>query len=242
MKKYKTNNAVKLFGSKVVDTVYDQSRLDGLRTSYISTEKLVIYNVASEGMKLDEIQVLKNLKSVHSFIVLNYNDVAINVQTLSAVHKIISHDIIEEQNSGHFRRSDVFMRNLSKPLKINPVSSELFQGKLDEIMGSSFDTIKKAKLVGALIIKEQPFADCNKRTAFSIMNLILIKENIGFVNMSEEIILSDFQDALEDLFINNNRTLFESTIDKSLLYTEDYLELSGIECETTYKESIDFEL
>lgn len=241
MKQYKTNNAVKLFSSKVVDTVYDQSRLDGLRTSYISTEKLVIYNVASEGMKLDEIQVLKNLKAIHNFIILNYNDIAINVQTLNAIHKIVSHDLIEEQNSGRFRRSDVFMRNLSKPLKISPVSNELFQGKLDEIMCSSMESIEKAKLIGALIIKEQPFVDCNKRTAFAAMNLILIKQNIGFVNMSEDVILNEFQQALEELFIKNDRTLFNSTLENSILFTEDYLELTGVVRKTMYKDSIDFE-
>lgn len=225
---YKTNNAVKLFSSKIVDTVYDQSRLDGLTTTYISTEKLVNYNVASEGMTLTEIQVLKNLKSTQSFLILNFNELSINKNAINTIHSVVAHDLMQDSEVGRFRKGNVRMRNLSVEMVISPVSEVMFEDKLDEITNSNLSIEDKCVRYGALIIREHPFADCNKRTAVSFMNLYLLKNNVGYVNLSDKVIQGEFQDALEKMFLDNDTKLFTNIIKSSILETDEYQLSKGV--------------
>ena len=208
------NQASKLAIAKMVDTIHSLSKLDNCQTNYISTKRFIETDTIPEMTKHDY-NVINNLKSSLNLIINNNDIIKLDINSLRDINKRIGINLI--QNNGFFRSSDVYISGLSRQHIVPPASEVLFADELDNILYNDGELSgKNIVKAGAYIIKSQPFTDGNKRTAFVFMNLALIKADIGIVNLQENIIYNEFQECLEELFINNDDTKFNDLVSANI--------------------------
>ncbi len=177
----KVESCIALAKRNLVDSIYKQSILEGIATTYSDTETIINEGIAN-NMSTTDITKILNLKHSWNFIldreVLSYPT---NYAILCEINHLVEEGI--STLSGHIRKLPVTIGGSTyiPPIPLEYKVKEELQRFLD--MDVSIDTGIELILY---VMKKQLFIDGNKRTAVIFANHYLIRNGLGIVVIPSE--------------------------------------------------------
>lgn len=193
----------------LVDSIYKQSILEGVATTYSDTETIVNEGKVRDMSTLD-VQKILNLKHAWEFIMdYDVECCPTNYALLCQINGLVEEGI--SYSAGKIRSTPVTIGGSSY---IAPIPFE-FKTKEDIesiVNDTELDHVTKAARLIAYSMKTQTFMDGNKRTAVIFGNHYLISHGVGLMVVPVEkieryktLLLDYYEDRSEDLirfFIN----------------------------------------
>jgi Fic family protein len=183
----------------LVDSIYKQSVLEGVVTTYSDTETLV------EGGKImnmtaTDAQKVINLKQAWEFILTDgVVDIPSNFIILSQINAIVEEGL--SYSAGKVRSIPVKIGGSSY---IPPIPFEAqIKEDIETIVNSNDDVVEKAISALLYIKRKQIFLDGNKRTAVIFANHILIKSGSGLLVVPNEKV-SEYKKLLIEYYETND--------------------------------------
>lgn len=184
----------------LIDSIYRSAKLEGIAVTFPQTEA-IYHGGTVEGLKVDEIVTINNLKHAWSFILDNL-DYPLDYPYICKINNIIGSNLF--QNPGFLRKGEVFIGGIDpktwKP-KI-PIEDE-YKDKINELRIIE-NPIDRAIEIMLYSMRYQPFWDGNKRTAMLAANQILISEGCGVLTIAESQQIT-FKEKVVDYYITNNK-------------------------------------
>jgi len=162
----------------LVDSIYKQSILEGVATTYSDTETIVNEGKVRDMSTLD-VQKIVNLKHAWEFIMdYNVESYPTNYALLCQINGLIQEGI--SYNAGKIRSTSVTIGGSSyiPPIPFEYMVKEDIEQIIHEV--DCDDITKAAKLI-AYSTKTQTFLDGNKRTAVIFGNHYLISHGKGLM-------------------------------------------------------------
>ena len=162
-------------------TIHSQAILEGVATTFASTED-IIEGARVSGMSATDVHKILNMKHAWEFIL--DEDVIQSSQNLGLMQQI--NKLIEEgfyYNAGEIRDVPVTIGGTRWKPEL-PLQS-VVQESLDQIFASSKSKIDKAIDVMLYIQRTQIFLDGNKRTAVIFANHYMIANGLGLMFVPE---------------------------------------------------------
>ncbi len=194
----KNKNLVEKFG---FDFVYTSAKIEGNTYSKADALTLLDYGQTCGGKKYSDAKMLINLNKAFKYILTD--DCIINKHKIRTLHHILADDLVEDEDRGSVRKKGV----LIKGSDYIPLSdSTTLESELDRLITTS-KTIQnpydKALYIHNNLAYLQFFADVNKRTARTMLNLSLICDKKMLLIPAEELISMYIQGIL-DYYENGN--------------------------------------
>ena len=160
----------------LVDSIYKQSILEGIATTYSDTETIVNEGIA-RNMNAEDVTKILNLKHSWNFIldrdVLSYPT---NYAILCEINHLVEEGI--STLSGHIRKLPV---TIGGSTYIPPIPLEYqVKEELNELLNKDISIDTGIELI-LYVMKKQLFIDGNKRTAIIFANHYLIRNGLGIV-------------------------------------------------------------
>ena len=169
-----------------VDVSYGSSRLEGISTTYLDTERLLAKGrSAASAKERSDILMLLNHKDAIHFILENreadtsYIPMGFNLSTVQHIHALLMSDIhpdVEEIGKPRLREVGIegsVYHPLSIPTEVNDVLNGVLE-KCDKIT----DPFEQSFFALVHLAYLQPFGDGNKRTSRMMANVPLLKANL----------------------------------------------------------------
>lgn len=209
----RTKVNIDLARRNLVDSIYKQSMLEGVATTYSQTETLINGGKVTDMSGID-VQKVINLKHSWEFIldkdvIRCPTDYALLCQVNSLVEEGISY------NAGRIRSTPVTIGGSSY---IPPLPFE-FQIKedLENITKnhSYTDEEKGARLI-AYIMKTQAFLDGNKRTAVIFGNHFLISRGLGLIVVPVDL-LDEYKKLLIEYYEDKSDKIIKFFLEKCFI-------------------------
>ena len=207
--KYNLTKEQNIFLAKrnIVDNIYANARMEGLNITFPQT-KTILDGINVPNLKLDEIQVILNLRDAWKYVINNI-DVPFNIEFICKINELVSRN--ESIEWGFLRSGRVEITGTSYIPKI-PIKTEV-EERIKEICKIE-NTTERAIEYMLYGMKAQLFWDGNKRTSTIAANKIMIENGNGIIKVPENkleefnILLSKFytDDCKDDLkqFLFNN--------------------------------------
>lgn len=188
----KNKNLVEKFG---FDFIYTSAKIEGNTYSKADALTLLEYGKTSGGKSYSDAKMLLNLNRAFKYI-LN-DDCYINKHKIRTIHQILADDLVDDEDIGAVRKKGV----LIKGSDYIPLSDSItLESELDRML-SIYKTIQnpydKALYIHNNLAYLQYFADVNKRTARTILNLSLKCDNKMLLIPQEELISVYIEGVLE---------------------------------------------
>lgn len=188
----KNRNLVEKFG---FDFVYTSAKIEGNTYSKADALTLLEYGRTSGGKSYSDAKMLLNLNKAFRFII--EDDCIINKHKIRTIHQILGDDLVEDSELRAVRKKGV----LIKGSDYTPLSDSItLESELDRML-SITQTIQnpydKALYLHNNIAYLQYFADANKRTARTILNLSLKCDGKMLLIPQEELISLYIEGILE---------------------------------------------
>lgn len=210
--KYKLTQEENLFLAKknLIDNIYSNARLEEINITFEQT-KNILEGINVPNLKIDEIQVILNLRDAWNFVINNIHK-DFDLEFICKVNEFVARN--ESLEWGTLRRGKV---EITGTTYIPEVPNEdLVREKINSIMQIENDTERAIEymLYG---MREQLFWDGNKRTSTICANKIMIENGAGIIkvpdNKLEEfnILLSEFYDTNDNSKIKS--FLYDNCID-----------------------------
>lgn len=178
---YETEASIAIARRNMVDSIYKQSILEGIATTYSDTETIVNEGIVHD-MDSEDVTKILNLKHSWNFIldrdVLKYRT---NYAILCEVNRLIEEGLTVL--SGQLRRLSV---SIGGSTYIPPIPLEYqVKEELERLMDSKPSIDVGIELI-LYVMKKQLFIDGNKRTAIVFANHYLIRNGLGIVVIPAE--------------------------------------------------------
>ena len=170
----------------VVDVSYGSSRLEGISTNYLDTEKLLAKGrSATSTEERSDMIMLLNHRDTIQFILENreadtsYVPMGFNLSTIQYIHALLMSDIhpdVEEIGKPRLREVSIegsVYHPLSIPTEITDALNRVLE-KCDQIM----DPFEQSFFALVHLAYLQPFGDGNKRTSRMMANIPLLQANL----------------------------------------------------------------
>lgn len=188
----KNKNLVEKFG---FDFVYTSAKIEGNTYSKADALTLLEYGKTSGGKSYSDAKMLLNLNRAFKYI-LN-DDCHINKHKIRVIHQILADDLVNYEDIGAVRKKGV----LIKGSDYIPLSDSItLESELDRMLGiyqTIQDPYDKALYIHNNLAYLQYFADVNKRTARTMLNLSLKCDDKMLLIPQEELILLYIEGILE---------------------------------------------
>jgi len=183
----------------MVDSIYKQSILEGIVTTYSDTETIVNGGIV-KGMTTKDISKVVNLKRAWEFImsegVITYPT---NYAILCQINAIVEDGF--SYSAGKIRSIPV---SIGGSTYIPPIPLEIkVKDEINRIINSSDDVIETTIKILLYVMKTQIFLDGNKRTAVIFANHYLISRGKGLIAIPVELV-SEYKKMLIDYYENKN--------------------------------------
>ncbi|MDE7161407.1 MAG: Fic family protein, partial [Anaeroplasmataceae bacterium] len=196
----------------LVDSIYKQSILEGVATTYSDTETIVNGGIVKD-MTASDITKVINLKRAWEFImsegVITYPS---NYEVLCQINSIVEEGF--SYSAGKIRSIPVSIGGSSY---IPPIPFETrVKETLQEIMNSSRNVINTTIELLLYIMKTQIFLDGNKRTAVLFANHYMISKGYGLIVIPAEIV-REYKKLLIDYYEEKNDNIKKFLKEKCLL-------------------------
>ena len=176
--KYNMTKEQNIFLAKrnLVDSIWKSANLEGIAVTYPETQAILDGGNAN-GLKMDEIVTINNLKHAWYFILEN-EDVSNNFNILREINKIVGANLII--NCGDLRATPVTIGGTDwKPPF--PIESQIKE-ELEELLKIENET-ERAITIMLWGMRRQMFIDGNKRTSMLFANKIMIENGCGIITI-----------------------------------------------------------
>lgn len=180
--KYDMTEEQNIFLAKrnIVDSIWKSANLEGIAVTYPETQAILDGGNAN-GLKMDEIVTINNLKHAWYFILEN-EDVPNNFNILREINKIVGANLII--NCGNLRIAPVTIGGTDwKPPF--PIESKIKE-ELEELLKIKNET-ERAITIMLWGMRRQMFIDGNKRTSMLFANKIMIDNGCGIITIANEL-------------------------------------------------------
>ena len=168
----------------IVDYIWKSANLEGIGVTYPETQ--VIYdNGIVNGLKVDDIIAINNLKYAWNFILEN-EDINYDYNVLCYIHKLVADKLGPSTVLGRIRTTPVNIGGTTwKPAF--PIESKIKE-ELEEILNGEYESKTELAIVCMLyVMRKQMFIDGNKRVAMLFANKIMIDNGCGIISISQEL-------------------------------------------------------
>lgn len=173
----------------LIDLSWASSRLEGNTYTRLDTERLIRFGEAAEGKDAIETQMILNHKAAIEYLVHDAEHVAVNPETIIAIHALLSDGLLADPMAcGKLRNRAVEIGgSVYLPIALPQRIEELFGIVLDMAAGIE-DPFEQAFFLMVHLPYLQPFEDVNKRVSRLAANIPLIKGNLSplsFIDVPE---------------------------------------------------------
>lgn len=196
----------------MVDSIYKQSILEGIATTYSDTETIVNGGKVKD-MTAKDISKVVNLKRAWEFImsegVITYPT---NYAILCQINAIVEDGF--SYSAGKIRSLPV---SIGGSTYIPPIPFESkVKDDINRIINSSADIIEKTISILLYVMKTQIFLDGNKRTAVLFANHYMISKGYGLIVIPAELV-SEYKKHLINYYENKNDNIRDFLREKCLI-------------------------
>lgn len=203
----------------LIDLSWASSRLEGNTYTRLDTERLIRFGEAAEGKDAIETQMILNHKAAIEYLVHDAERVAVNADTIIAIHALLSDGLLADPMAcGRLRNRAVEIGgSVYLPIALPQRIEELFGIVLDMAAGIE-DPFEQAFFLMVHLPYLQPFEDVNKRVSRLAANIPLIKGNLSplsFIDVPERAYIDALLGVYELSRIELLRDVFVWTYERS---------------------------
>ena len=210
--KYNLTKEQNIFLAKrnIVDNIYANARMEGVNVTFPQT-KTILDGVNVPNLRLDEIQVILNLRDAWKYIINNI-DAPFNMDFICKINELVARN--ESIEWGVLRRGTVEITGTSYIPEI-PIRNKV-EKQIENILGIE-NTTERAIEYMLYGMKSQLFWDGNKRTSTILANKIMIENGNGIIKVPDNK-LEDFNKLLSEFYTtdfkeNIKQFIFDNCID-----------------------------
>ncbi len=194
----------------IVDNIYSNARMEGINITFPQT-KTILEGVNVSNLKIDEIQVVLNLRDAWQYVINNIEK-EFNLEFICKINEFVARN--ESIEWGALRTGKVEVTGTNYIPEI-PNKSDV-EKRINDILKIENATERAIEymLYG---IKAQLFWDGNKRTSTICANKIMIENGAGIIKVPDNK-LEEFNVLLSDYYTNDNKEtikqfIYENCID-----------------------------
>lgn len=174
----------------LIDLSWASSRLEGNTYNRLDTERLIRFGEVAAGKDAIETQMILNHKSAIEYLVHDAGRVAVDAETLIALHALLSDGLLADPMAcGKLRNRAVEIGgSVYLPMALPQRIEELF-GIVIGMAADIVDPFEQAFFLMVHLPYLQPFEDVNKRVSRLAANIPLIKGNLSplsFIDVPEQ--------------------------------------------------------
>ena len=210
--KYNLTKEQNIFLAKrnIVDNIYSNARMEGINITFPQT-KTILEGVNVPNLKIDEIQVVLNLRDAWQYV-LNNIDKDFNLEFICKINEFVARN--ESIEWGALRTGKVEVTGTNYIPEI-PNKTDV-EKRINDILKIE-NTTEKAIEYMLYGIKAQLFWDGNKRTSTIVANKIMIQNGAGIIKVPDNK-LEEFNILLSDYYTKDNKEaikqfIFDNCID-----------------------------
>lgn len=202
--------AIFLAKRNIVDNIYANARMEGVNITFPQT-KTILGGVNIPNLRLDEIQVILNLRDAWKYIIKNIDN-KFNLEFICEINALVARN--ESIQWGVLRNGKVEITGTNYIPEI-PVK-EVIESEIFEIL--QIENITERAIEYMLYgMKSQLFWDGNKRTSTIAANKIMIENGKGIIKVPDNK-LEEFNILLSEFYTTNNKNkikqfIFDNCID-----------------------------
>ena len=197
--KYNLTKEQNIFLAKrnIVDNIYSNARMEGINITFPQT-KTILEGVNVPNLKIDEIQVVLNLRDAWQYV-LNNIDKDFNLEFICKINEFVARN--ESIEWGALRTGKVEVTGTDYIPEI-PNKTDV-ENRINDILKIE-NTTERAIEYMLYGIKAQLFWDGNKRTSTIAANKIMIENGNGIIKVPDSK-LEEFNILLSDYYTNDNK-------------------------------------
>lgn len=200
--KYNLTREQNVFIAKrnIVDYIWKSANLEGISVTYPETQ-VIFDNGIVNGLKVDEVIAINNLKYAWQFI-LEEDNHSYNFNTICEIHKLVCDKLVLDNDLGHLRATPVNIGGTSWKPQF-PIESQIKE-ELEELLNQKAKTKTEIAIEIMLwLMRRQMFIDGNKRVAMIFANKIMIDNGCGIITIANEL-QADFFTKLINYYETND--------------------------------------
>lgn len=194
----------------LIDNIYANARMEGLNITFPQT-KTILEGVNVPNLKIDEIQVILNLRDAWNYVINNINE-NMDLKFICKINEFVARN---ESIAWGVLRNGVVEITGTKYIPEIP-NPDIINKEIEEILKIENPTERAIEymLYG---MRKQLFWDGNKRTSTIVANKIMIENGAGIIKVPDEH-LEEFNRLLSDFYNTNNNEnikefLYQNCID-----------------------------
>ena len=197
--KYNLTKEQNIFLAKrnIVDNIYSNARMEGVNVTFPQT-KTILEGINVATLKLDEIQVILNLRDAWQYVINNI-DKEFNLEFICKINEFVARN--ESIEWGALRAGKVEVTGTDYIPEI-PNKTDV-EKKINDILKIE-NTTERAIEYMLYGIKAQLFWDGNKRTSTIVANKIMIENGNGIIKIPDNK-LEEFNILLSDYYTNDSK-------------------------------------
>ena len=197
--KYNLTKEQNIFLAKrnIVDNIYSNARMEGVNVTFPQT-KTILEGINVATLKLDEIQVILNLRDAWQYVINNI-DKEFNLEFICKINEFVARN--ESIEWGALRTGKVEVTGTDYIPEI-PNKTDV-EKKINDILKIE-NTTERAIEYMLYGIKAQLFWDGNKRTSTIVANKIMIENGNGIIKIPDNK-LEEFNILLSDYYTNDSK-------------------------------------
>ena len=197
--KYNLTKEQNIFLAKrnIVDNIYSNARMEGVNVTFPQT-KTILEGINVATLKLDEIQVILNLRDAWQYVINNI-DKEFNLEFICKINEFVARN--ESIEWGALRTGKVEVTGTDYIPEI-PNKTDV-EKKINDILKIE-NTTERAIEYMLYGIKAQLFWDGNKRTSTIVANKIMIENGNGIIKVPDKK-LEEFNILLSDYYTNDSK-------------------------------------
>ncbi len=188
----KNKNLVEKFG---FDFIYTSAKIEGNTYSKADALTLLEYGKTSGGKSYSDAKMLINLNRAFKYILTD--NCTINKHKIRTLHQILADDLVDDEDLGSVRKKGVLIKGSDYVPLNNSITLESELDRMLEISKTIENPYEKALYLHNNLAYLQYFADVNKRTARTLLNLSLKCDDKMLLIPQEEYISLYIEGILE---------------------------------------------
>ena len=194
----------------IVDNIYSNARMEGINVTFPQTQT-ILDGVNVPNLKIDEIQVILNLRDAWNYVINNVNK-ELNLDFICKVNEFVARN--ESLEWGKLRNGKVTISGTDYIPEIP--EKEKVEENIIKILNIENATERAIEymLYG---MRNQLFWDGNKRTSTIIANKILIENGAGIIKVSDKN-LEEFNKLLSEFYTTNNKERIKEFLYNKCIY------------------------
>ncbi len=189
-----------------LDFIYTSALIEGNTYDKLDTHALIEYGRTAGGKRYSDAKMILNLRDAYELFISN--DLAPSKQTLKDLHYILSNEMVPENRRATPRDGEVTIMGcdyipLATKEKLDDELNYLFR-----VLQNIENPFNKALYIHNNLAYLQYFADCNKRTARVMLNVVL-KDSNKMIYIPNEERIKEYLRAIVTYYETGNHQLFK---------------------------------